>query len=243
MSAAPFPKRAMVLAAGLGLRMRPLTDALPKPLIEVGGRTLLDRALDRCAAAGIETVVVNTHYLAERIERHVAARAASGQSAPRIVLAYEPELLETGGGVANALPRLVPGPFFVVNSDALWLDGKEDTLKRMAAAWDASSMDGLLLLQPARAMPGYEGAGDFARASDGRLARRAPGGQAPYVYVGVQLLSERLFDGVAVERFSINILYDRAIARGRLFGLVHEGAAFHVGAPESIALAERGLGP
>ena len=235
------PKRAMVLAAGLGLRMRPLTDATPKPLIAVGGRTLLDRALDRCAAAGIETVVVNTHHLADRIERHLGQRTASGHPEPRTVLAYEPELLETGGGVANALPRLVPGPFFVVNSDALWLDGAEDTLKRMAAAWDGTRMDALLLLMPTGGVIGYEGEGDFERASDGRLQRRTPDRAGAYVYVGLQLLSERLFDGVAVERFSLNRLYDRAIARGRLYGLVHDGAAFHVGTPESIPLAERGL--
>jgi MurNAc alpha-1-phosphate uridylyltransferase len=231
----------MVLAAGLGLRMRPLTDATPKPLIEIGGRTLLDRALDRCADAGIETVVVNTHHLAERIERHLADRTRSGHAAPRTVLAHEPELLETGGGVANSLPRLVPGPFFVVNSDALWLDGAEDTLKRMAAAWDETRMDALLLLKPTGGVIGYDGAGDFERDPDGRLARRAPGRPGAYVYIGLQLLSERLFEGVKVERFSLNVLYDRAIARVRLYGLVHDGAAFHVGTPESIPLAERGL--
>ncbi len=236
----------MVLAAGLGSRMRPLTDTIPKPLIEVAGRTLLDRALDRCVAAGIETVVVNTHHLAGKIERHLGARASSEQVGPRTVLAYEPELLETGGGVANALPRLLPGPFFVINSDALWLDGARDTLLAMAEAWDETRMEALLLLTRTDSMVGYQGAGDFDlesadSKSAGRLKRRAKGGRAAYVYVGLQLLSERLFAGVKVERFSLNLLYDRAIALGRLYGLVHDGVAFHVGTPESIPLAERAV--
>jgi N-acetyl-alpha-D-muramate 1-phosphate uridylyltransferase len=240
------PKRAMVLAAGLGSRMRPLTDTIPKPLVEVAGRTLLDRALDRCAAAGIETVVVNTHHLADKIERHLAVRTSSEQVGPRTVLAYEPELLETGGGVANALPRLLPGPFFVINSDALWLDGARDTLQRMAEAWDGTRMEALLLLQRTGTMVGYEGAGDFDldgsdRGGIGKRRRRDAGGRGAYVYVGLQLLSERLFDGVKVERFSLNRLYDRAIALGRLYGLVHDGAAFHVGTPESIPLVERSI--
>lgn len=230
------PSRAMVLAAGLGVRMRPLTEHVPKPLISVAGRTLLDWVLDRCEAAGIDTVVVNTHHFADQIERHLAARRR-----PRIVLAHEPELLETGGGVAKALPRLLPGPFYVINSDALWLDGSRDTLLRMTEVWDDARMEALLLLQKTGEVVGYEGAGDFHRAPDGRLDRRKQGERAPYVYIGVQLLSARLFEGIKVEKFSLNRLYDRAIALGRLYGLVHDGASFHVGAPESVALAEHAL--
>lgn len=230
------PSRAMVLAAGLGVRMRPLTDRIPKPLVSIAGRTLLDRALDRCEAAGINTVVVNTHRLADLIEGHLAARRH-----PRIVLAHEPELLETGGGVAKALPHLLPGPFYVINSDALWLDGSRDTLQRMAESWDDAHMDVLLLLQATGETIGYEGAGDFHRAPDGRLERRKQGERAPYVYIGLQLLSARLFEGVKIEKFSLNRLYDRAIAAGRLYGLVHDGASFHVGTPESVELAERAL--
>ncbi|MFI4988425.1 MAG: nucleotidyltransferase family protein [Alphaproteobacteria bacterium] len=230
------PTRAIVLAAGLGLRMRPLTERTPKPLVAIAGRTLLDRALDRLAAAGVETAVVNTHHLAALIERHLAARAR-----PRIILSHEPELLETGGGIAKALAQLRPGPFYAVNSDALWLDGASDTLLRLAAAWDEERMDALLLVAARAAVLGYDGPGDFDLRADGRLRRGRASEQGRYVYVGIQLLSARLFDGVAVAKFSLNKLWDRAIAAGRLYGLRHEGAAFHVGTIESIALAEAAL--
>jgi MurNAc alpha-1-phosphate uridylyltransferase len=224
----------MLLAAGLGLRMRPITEHTPKPLVPIAGRTLLDRALDRLQAAGVETVVVNTHHLADKIERHLTARGR-----PRTIISHETELLETGGGIVNALPSLAPGPFYAVNSDALWLDGSRDTLERLAEAWDDRAMDALLLLSPIEAAIGYDGAGDFYRASDGRLRRRGQDQRASYLYIGVQLLAERLFAGVKVERFSLNLLYDRAIDAGRLFGLVHDGTSVHVGTPESVALAER----
>ena len=230
------PRRAMVLAAGRGLRMRPLTERLPKPLLPVAGRTLLDRALDSLAAVGVDAAVVNTHHLADQIARHVAARAR-----PRVILSHEPELLETGGGVAKALAELAPGPFYVINSDSLWLDGGRGALERLAEAWDEQRMDVLLVLQEVERASGYAGAGDFHRAPDGRLQRRREGERAPFLFTGVQLLSERLFDGAKVERFSLNRLYDRAIGAGRLFGLVHDGAFFHVGTPEGLALAERAL--
>jgi MurNAc alpha-1-phosphate uridylyltransferase len=226
----------MVLAAGFGERMRPITERIPKPLVPVAGRTLLDRALDRLEAAGVETVVVNTHHLAPVLERHLAARPR-----PRTVLSHEPLLLETGGGVANALPLLGPGPFYVINGDALWLDGEGDSLVRLADAWDESRMAALLLVVPTARAVGYDGAGDFNRAPDGRLRRRATGEQAPYLYIGVQLLSARLFDGVAVEKFSLNKLWDRAIAAGRLYGMVHDGAYCHIATPENVAVAERAL--
>lgn len=230
------PRRAMVLAAGLGLRMRPLTERLPKPLLPVAGRTLLDHALDRLAAAGVEAAVVNTHHLADQVARHLAARAH-----PRVILSHEPELLETGGGVAKALAELAPGPFYVVNSDSLWLDGERGALERLAAAWDERRMAALLLLEEVERANGYAGAGDFHLASDGRLQRRREGERARFLFTGIQLLSIRLFDGAKVERFSLNRLYDHAIDAGRLYGLVHDGAFFHVGTPEGLALAEQAL--
>lgn len=230
------PRRAMVLAAGLGLRMRPLTERLPKPLLPVAGRTLLDRALDRLAAAGVEAAVVNTHHLADQIARHLAARAH-----PRVILSHEPELLETGGGVAKALAELAPGPFYVINSDTLWLDGEHRALERLAEAWDEWRMEALLLLQEVERANGYAGAGDFHLAPDGRLERRREGERARFLFTGIQLLSMRLFDGAKVERFSLNRLYDRAIGGGRLYGLVHDGAFFHVGTREGLALAEQVL--
>lgn len=230
------PTRAMVLAAGLGLRMRPLTDRLPKPLLPVAGRTLLDRALDRLAAAGVEVAVVNTHHLADQIARHVATRVR-----PRVILSHEPELMETGGGVAKALAELAPGPFYVVNSDTLWVDGERAALGRLAEAWDERRMDALLLLEGVGKAIGYAGEGDFHLIPDGRLRRRGAGEHAPYLFTGIQVLSVRLFTGVKVEKFSLNRLYDRAAGAGRLFGLAHDGAFFHVGTPEGLALAERGL--
>ncbi len=230
------PKRAIVLSAGLGLRMRPLTERTPKPLVRVAGRTLLDRVLDHLAATGVEAAVVNTHHLAAEIERHLASRTR-----PRIILSHEPELLETGGGILKALTHLGPHPFYAVNSDALWLDGAADTLLRLASAWDERRMDALLLVAPREGAPGYEGRGDFDLAADGRLARRAADSEGAFIYIGVQLLSPRLFDGVALGKLSLNPLWDRAIAAGRLFGLAHEGAYFHVGTLEGIGLAEASL--
>ena len=230
------PARAMVLAAGLGLRMRPLTERLPKPLVPIAGRTLLDRALDRLAAAGVETAVVNTHHLASLIAQHLAARRK-----PQIVISHESDLLETGGGVAKALPLLGHDPFYVVNSDALWLDGARETLQRLAEAWDARRMDALLLAAPRDAAVGHDGPGDFFLADDGRLRRRGEAATAPHLYIGVHILSPRLFAGVAVARFSLNDIWDRALAEGRLFGLRHEGRFFDVGTLAGVALAEAAL--
>ena len=230
------PVRAMVLAAGRGERMRPITDTLPKPLVPVAGRTLLDRALDHLDAAGIEVVVVNSHYLAARIEAQVAARTM-----PPIEISREDVLLDTGGGVAKALPRLGPAPFYVVNSDALWTDGPTPALRRLAAAWDEAAMDALMLLVPVAAATGYDGHGDYHRDGDGRLHRRDDGAAAAYVFGGVQILHPRLFDGVAVEPFSLRRLYDLAEDRGRLHGLVHDGAWYHVGTPAGLAAVEARL--
>lgn len=226
--------RGMVLAAGYGTRLRPLTERIPKPLVPVAGRTLLDRALDRFAEAGIRSVVVNVHHLADQVRDHLAGRTDLA-----LTVSPEPELLETGGGVFQALPHLAPGPFAVANSDALWTDSGEPALARLAGAWDDAAMDGLLLLLPRERAPA-DMAGDFTLGPDGRLRRRA-GASAPYVFVGVQLLHERLFDGAPTGAFSLNILYDRALAAGRLFGLVHEGGWFHVGTPQQLAAADQTL--
>jgi len=227
------PRRAMVLAAGLGLRMRPLTETLPKPLVALAGRSLLDRALDALAAAGVADAVVNTHYLPHLIAAHVAGRAA-----PRIALSPEDALLETGGGVKRALGLLGSGPFFVVNADIAWADGPRPALARLAAAWDDAAMDALLLVQPVARAPGYDGAGDFTLDEGGRLARRN-GPTAPFVFTGVQMLHPRLFAAAPEGAFSLNLLYDAARGNGRLFGLVHDAAWYHVGTPAALAEAER----
>lgn len=227
------PSRAIVLAAGKGTRLRPITDERPKALVEVCGRTLLDRILDRLAAAGVETVVVNTHHLAERIEAHLGNRAAPG-----IVISREDALLDTGGGIARALEWLAPGPFYAVNGDVLWLDGTRAALDRLAAAWRDADMDALLLLHPAVSAQGYRGVGDFFLDQLGAVSRRAEQKVAPFVFAGLQILHPRLFDGAPEGAFSLNLLYDRAAAAGRLFAVVHDGEWFHVGSPEALARIE-----
>jgi MurNAc alpha-1-phosphate uridylyltransferase len=222
---------AMVLAAGLGVRMRPLTDDRPKPMVVLAGRTLLDWALDRIFRTGVRRVVVNTHYRAEVIHRHLTGRDG-------IVISYEAERLETGGGVRRALATFDGKPFFVVNSDAVWLDGSVPALSRLAAAWDDTAMDALLLLQPVGMATGYHGSGDYHRAPDGRLSRRGADETAPYLFAGVQILHPRLFEGAPEGAFSLNILYDKAQAAGRLFGLEHDADWFHVGTPEDLARTE-----
>lgn len=229
------PQTAMVLAAGLGKRMRPLTATRPKPLIEVAGRTLLDRALDRVAAAGVATAVVNVHYFAGQVEAHLAARPRG----PVVRVSDErAQLLETGGGVTKALPLIDADPFYVVNSDNLWIDGSVDTLRLLAQRWDAATMDGLLLLVPlARAM-GYDGRGDFHMDPLGELRPRGEVRLAPYVYSGIQLLSKRLFDGEAPAPFSLWRVWRKALDNGRLFGAVHQGLWFHVGTPAAVIATE-----
>ena len=230
-------KTAMVLAAGLGKRMRPVTDAMPKPLVAVGGRTLLDHALDRLAAAGTDTAVVNVHYLADLIEAHVR-----GRKRPGIVISDERgALLETGGGVKRALPLLGRGPFILLNSDSLWIEGPQANLARLAQSWDASKMDILLLVAAAAASLGYEGLGDFVMHPDGRLERRGEGEMAPFVYAGVAILKPQLFADTPDGAFSLNLLFDRAIAAGRLYGLRLDGQWLHVGTPDAIAAAEERL--
>ena len=228
------PIRAMILAAGLGARMRPLTDTVPKPLIEINGRPLIDHALDRFKSAGIVEVVINVHHLADKIEAHLKARKK-----PKIILSPEPERLETGGGVAKALPVLGKQPFYVVNSDAFWLNGPLDTLGRMAAMWDEARMDGLLLLHSTVDAYGYRGVGDFWADEEGLLARRPESEVSPWLFTGIQILHPRLFDDAPKGAFSLNVLYDRAIKAKRLYGIVHDGEWFHVGTRAGLEAAER----
>lgn len=224
---------AMVLAAGLGMRMRPITERLPKPLVTVAGRTLIDHAIDRLEQAGVERVVVNLHHLGDMIERHLKSR-----SSPHLEFSHEVERLETGGGVAKALPLLGEGPFYVANADVLWLNGPSDALRRMAERWEDSAMDGLLLVHHTVDAFGYEGSGDFHVDPVGRLKRRDERDIVPFLFTGVQILHSRLFKGVPSGPFSLNVLYDRALEQERLYGLVHDGEWFHVGTAEGLAEAE-----
>jgi MurNAc alpha-1-phosphate uridylyltransferase len=226
---------AMVLAAGLGKRMYPLTIDRPKPLVEVAGKRLIDYAFDRLRSANITRAVVNVHYLAEQVEDW-----ARSQTAPEIVISDERrQLLDTGGGIHKALGHLGPAPFFVLNSDSFWLDGAVPALERLRGAWDGARMDSLLLLSPQASAVGYEGAGDFHRDAGWRLSRRQPGETAPFIYAGCYLVAPSLFAGAPEGAFSMNLLWDAALARGRLFGLLHDGLWIHVGRPDSIAYAER----
>ncbi|NQU60702.1 MAG: nucleotidyltransferase family protein [Rhodospirillales bacterium] len=227
------PKTAMVLAAGLGTRMKPLTDDIPKPLIRLNGRSLIDHALDRLADAGVKQAIINTHHLGEKLETHLKDRKS-----PEILFSPEPELLETGGGVANALPLLGEHTFYVVNADAFWLNGPFDALNRLAATWDEDAMDGLLLLHSTIDAYGYRGQGDFCSGSDGLLSRRPEQEVSPWLFTGIQILHPRLFADAKGGAFSLNVLYDKAIDQGRLFGAVHDGEWFHVGTPEGLDEAE-----
>lgn len=239
---AAVPASGMVLAAGLGTRMRPLTDTKPKPLIEVAGRTLLDRALDNFEAAGVQTIVVNAHYFADQIEARLHDRKNEGGAARYVVSDERDQLLETGGGVARALPLLGDSnPLLVANADNLWLDGSENTIARLASEWDPERMDALLLVIDRAEAAGYDGAGDFHREPSGRLHRRGHDLSAHYVFSGVQLLSPRLFTDLPEGPFSLNLIYNRALANGRLFGLVHDGLWHHVGTPEAVFEATQRL--
>lgn len=223
----------MVLAAGLGLRMRPLTATTAKPLLSLHGISLLDRALDRLEEAGAGQAVVNAHWHADQV-----AAAVAGRTTPRTLVQREDALLDTGGGVARALPRLGHGPFVVANGDSVWLDGPRPALARLAAAFDPGEMDGLLLLARSAQVEAEVGRGDFLLDPLGRLRRPKERELAPYVFTGVQLLAPRLFEAVPAGAFSLNLLYDRAIEAGRLFALVHDGVWFHLSTPEDLERAE-----
>jgi len=231
------PRTAMVLAAGLGERMRPLTDRMPKPLVPVAGKPLIDHVLDRLAAAGVERAVVNVHYLADMIERHL-----KGRTKPQIAISNERDkLLNTGGGVVKALDAIGRAPFFHVNSDTIWIDGVKPNLERLAEAFDPATMDALLLLAPVSTSIGYPGRGDFAMAPDGRLTKRGERDIAPFVYAGAAILRPELFNDPPDGPFSLTTLFQRAEAAGRLHGLRLEGVWMHVGTPEAIKDAEAAI--
>jgi MurNAc alpha-1-phosphate uridylyltransferase len=229
------PEVAMVMAAGLGKRMRPLTATRPKPLVEVAGKPLIDHSLDRLRAAGVRRVVVNVHYLADALEAHLKRHA---DDLDVTVSDERQQLLETGGGMVKARAHLGDAPFLAINSDNLWVDGPIDAIDLLAERWDDRRMDALLLLVPQARAHGHGGRGDFYMDAVGRLIRRKTGRVAPFVYTGVQLVSPRLLDGAPEGKFSTNILWDRAIADGRLYGVVHQGLWFDVGTPEAIPLTE-----
>lgn len=235
--ATDVPRTAMVMAAGLGKRMRPLTATRPKPLVEVAGKPLLDHVLDRLRAAGVERAVVNVHYLPDALEAHLRGRtdldiAISDERA---------QLLETGGGLVKAAPLIDCDPFFAVNSDNLWVDGPADTLRLLASQWDASRMDALLLLVPHARAGNHGGLGDFHMDPAGRLRRRGKARIAPFVFTGIQIMAKCLLEGAPEGPFSTNILWDRAIAQGRLYGAVHQGLWFDVGSPPAIRATEDAL--
>jgi N-acetyl-alpha-D-muramate 1-phosphate uridylyltransferase len=230
-----MPRSAMVMAAGRGTRLRPVTDILPKPLVEIDGRSLLDSAIDRLASAGVERVVVNTHYKAEMVARHLARR-----DHPRIEISHEAELLDTGGGIARALP-LLDEVFFVVNADVFWLDGRDSALSRLAAAFDPGPMDAILLLQRTVGAVGYDGDGDYFLDPSGRPRRRREHEVAPFLFAGIELLHRRLFVGVRARIFSLIALFDHAEAAGRLRAIVHDGEWYHIGTPAGLAATRERL--
>ncbi len=229
-------RKAMVLAAGFGERMRPLTNTMPKPLVPLMGRTLIDHVLDRLSDAGVESAVVNVHYLPEQIESHMAARADRG---PKTVIYDErEELMDTGGGVAKALPLLGEGPFFVHNSDSVWSEGVTPALPHMSRHWNPQLMDCLLLLAPLSTSIGYSGRGDFDISPEGHISRRGERQVVPFAFAGVSVCSAEIFKDIPEGPFSLNLLWDRALAEQRLYGVRLDGRWMHVGTPEALTEAE-----
>ena len=246
--ASRIPRRAIVLGAGLGLRMRPLTDTTAKPLLPVAGQSLLDHALDRLAEADIEQVVVNAHWHAAQVEQRLLARAAVRPGGPRTITLHEPDLLDTGGAVLAALAAGLldrAAPFFVVNGDSLWRDGPKPALARLVGGFDPDRLDALLLVSRIAWAVGDVGrldfAGDFALDPDGVVRRRREHEIVPYVYAGVQIVSPQLFDTIAQGAFSMNLLWDRAIRGRRLRALVHDGPWFHLSRPADLIAAEAAM--
>jgi MurNAc alpha-1-phosphate uridylyltransferase len=231
------PATAMVLAAGLGLRMRPLTEHRPKPLVEVAGKPLLDHVLDRLKEVDVGTAIVNVHYLPDQIIRHVATREA-----PRVIISDERDVvLGTGGGVVKALPLLGSEPFYHLNADTMWIDGVQPNLARLADAFDPARMDILLLMAPTANSIGYAGAGDYAMMADGTLRRRKEHQIVPFVYAGAAIMSPQIFRDAPHGEFSLTKIFDSAAERERLFGLRLEGVWMHVGTPDAIGAAEAAL--
>ena len=231
------PTTAMVLAAGLGLRMRPLTEHRPKPLVEVAGKALLDHVLDRLKEVDVGTAVVNVHYLPDQIIQHVATRQA-----PRVIVSDERDVvLGTGGGVVKALRLLGAEPFYHLNADTMWIDGVQPNLARLADAFDPAKMDILLLMAPTANSIGYSGAGDYAMMTDGTLRRRKEHQIVPFVYAGAAIMSPQIFRDAPQGEFSLTKIFDRASEQERLFGLRLEGVWMHVGTPDAIGAAEAAL--
>ncbi|HUI20848.1 MAG TPA: nucleotidyltransferase family protein [Methylocella sp.] len=232
-----LPAKAMIFAAGLGTRMRPLTAHVPKPLVTVAGKPLLDHMLDRFATAGVETAIVNVHYLASQIEAHLASRKT-----PKILISDEREkLLDQGGGIAKVLPSLGPEPFFLANTDAFWVEGPADNLRNLADAWDPQQMDILLLVATVAGSVGVDSPGDFNMAPDGRLTRRPEREIAPFVYTGVGIVKPTLFKDETRDIFPLAPFFFSAAEKGRLFGQRLDGLWFHIGTPQAIEEAERKL--
>ncbi len=230
------PRTAMVMAAGLGKRMRPLTATRPKPLVHLGGKALIDHVLDRLRSAGIRRIVVNVHYLADAIEAHLAARATDFEVH---VSDERTRLLETGGGLVKALPLIADESFLVVNSDNYWVDGPVGAIDLLARHWDPATMDALLLLVPQARAHCHGGQGDFHMDAQGRISRRKPGRVAPFVFSGVQIIAKSLITDAPEGAFSTNLFWDRAIAAGRAYGVAHQGLWFDVGTPAAIARTEK----
>lgn len=230
----PAITRAMILAAGLGTRMRPLTDDRPKPLVEVCGKALIDHVIDRLIESGVTFIVVNVHYHADMLRSHLSRRKDV-----EIVTSDEGgTLLDSGGGIAKALPYFGGQPFFTHNSDSIWVEGAGHALEHMQAFWNPDKMDALLLIAPLARAIGYQGPGDFRMDAEGRLSRVPELELSPFAYPGVQIVHPRLFEGAPQGKFSINPLWDRAIAKGRLFGIRLDGVWMHIDRPEGIAAAE-----
>jgi MurNAc alpha-1-phosphate uridylyltransferase len=228
-------RTAMVLAAGLGERMRPLTLTKPKPLVPLAGKPLIDHVLDRLADAGVGTAIVNVHYLPEQIEAHVESR---GRAPEALISDERGVLLDTGGGVKKALPMLGRGPFFIHNADSVWSEGTTSALSRMLRKWNPAAMDCLLLLAPVATSIGYAARGDFNMDQDGRLVRRGANEVVPFAFAGVSLCDDRLFENAPEGRFSLNLLWDKALAEDRLYGMRLDGRWMHVGTPAALADAE-----
>lgn len=230
------PKTAMVLAAGLGKRMRPITDTMPKPLVPIAGKTLLDRGLDALAEADVTKAVVNVHYFPEQIVRHVASRTA-----PKVIISDESAgLLDSAGGIVRALPDLGLAPFFVLNADTFWIDRDRSNLKRLALAWDDARMDVLIMLADPKSATGHSGGTDFLIDADGRLSR-SKGAPAGLIYAGAAIVHPRIFIGAEATPHSLNVYFDRAIAAGRLFGMEIDGHWITVGTPDAVPAAEEAI--
>jgi MurNAc alpha-1-phosphate uridylyltransferase len=228
------PSKAMVLAAGLGQRMRPLTDRMPKPLVEVAGQPLLDHVLDKLAVAGVAEAVINVHYLPDQIIDHVAPRTR-----PRVIISDERDrVLGTGGGVVKALPLLGDRPFFLLNADTMWIDGVRSNLARLAEAFDPARMDILLLMAPTASSIGYTGRGDYSMLPDGALRKRREHQVVPFVYAGAAIMSPSIFAGAPNGEFSLTKMFDAANEQERLFGLRLDGVWMHVGTPDAVQAAE-----